>query len=104
MESHNNNVKLASWNLCFGLANKKDLVSKIILENEIDICAMQEIDIPSGYDTNILTFKDYGPITENNDLKQRTGMYIQNGINYTRKSEQEGVNHFDNTSPTDWTN
>ena len=46
-------MKLASWNLCLGLANKKDLVSKIIKENEIDICAMQEIDIPADYDTNM---------------------------------------------------
>ena len=59
MEDQTNKMKLASWNLCLGLANKKDLVSKIIKENEIDICAMQEIDIPAGYDTNILSFKGY---------------------------------------------
>ena len=57
-------MKLASWNLCLGLANKKDLVSKIIKENEIDICAMQEIDIPADYDTNILSFKGYELIIE----------------------------------------
>ena len=69
------------------LANKKDLVSKIILENEIDICTMQEIDLPAGYDENLLTFKGYSLITENNNVKQRTGIYIRNGINYIRRSE-----------------
>ena len=44
---HQNDFKIATWNLCLGLANKKDLVSKTIVENEIDVCVMQEIDI--GY-------------------------------------------------------
>ena len=69
MESQTNNVRLASWNLCLGLTNKKDLVSKIILENKIDICAMQEIDLPTGYNVDILSFKGYELITENNDVK-----------------------------------
>ena len=78
MEDQANKLKLASWNLCLGLANKKDLVSKIIKENEIDICAMQEIDIPADYDTSILSFKGYDLITENNNAKMRTGLYIRN--------------------------
>ena len=54
---------------------------------------MQEIDLPAGYDENILTFKGYSLITENNDVKQRTGIYIRNGINYIRRSELEGQNN-----------
>ena len=92
MESHTNNVKLASWNLCLGLANKKDLVSKIILENKIDICAMQEIDLPTGYNTNLLSFKGYELLTENNDVKLRTGVYIRNDINFVRQPQLEGLN------------
>ena len=46
MEDHtNNNLKLATWNLCLGLANKKEMVSQKILEEKIDVCVMQEIDI-----------------------------------------------------------
>ena len=45
-----NKIKLATWNICLGLANKKDLVSSIIMENEIDICVLQEIDIVKGFD------------------------------------------------------
>ena len=54
---------------------------------------MQEIDLPAGYDENFLTFKGYSLITENNNVKQRTGIYIQNGINYIRRSELEGQNN-----------
>ena len=63
------------------------------MENKIDICAMQEIDIPSGYDTTILSFKGYELLTENNDVKMRTGVYIRNGMNYSRQSALEGVNN-----------
>ena len=79
------NAKLATWNLCLGLAKKKDLVSRIILENEIDICVMQEIDIRKEYDANLLSFRGFNLITENNNVKSRLGVYIRNGIEYTRK-------------------
>ena len=83
--------KIATWNLCLGLANKKDLVSKTIVENEIDVCVMQEIDIAPGYDTNLLTFNGYNLLTENSEVKQRLGMYIKNGVDYSRKDELEGL-------------
>ena len=61
------------------------MVSRIILENEIDICVLQEIDIKPDYDSTLLSFKGYNLITENNDVKSRTGMYIRNGVKYTRQ-------------------
>ena len=38
-------IKIATWNLCLGLTNKKDYVLQIITVNKIDICCMQEIDV-----------------------------------------------------------
>ena len=64
MMSQNSDIKLASWNLCLGLANKKEVVSRTILEKKIDICVMQEIDIHPDYNTDLLTFRGYGLITE----------------------------------------
>ena len=90
MMSQNSDIKLASWNLCLGLANKKEVVSRTILEKKIDICVMQEIDIHPDYNTDLLTFRGYGLITENNNMKKRTGMYIRNEIDYNRKEELEG--------------
>ena len=44
-----NSIKLATWNLCLGLSYKKDCVSQIIKANKVDICCMQDIDIPANY-------------------------------------------------------
>ena len=55
--------------------NKKDIVSKIILEHEIDICVLQEIDVPPDIDTGLLSFRGYSILLENNNVKARTGIY-----------------------------
>ena len=60
--------------------------------NKIDICAMQETDITTGNDTNTLSFKGYELITENNNVKMRTGLYKKNDIKYTRMCDLEGIN------------
>ena len=39
--------------------NKKDVVSKIILGESLDICCLQEIDIPCSYNYELLTFSGY---------------------------------------------
>ena len=31
-------IKIANWNVCLGLANKKDYVAEMIKLNNIDIC------------------------------------------------------------------
>ena len=41
---------------------------------------------------NVLAFSGYVLLVENNDIKSRTGLYIRNGINYSRRSEFEGIN------------
>ena len=38
-------VKVATWNLCLGLPNKKDFVLNEIELNRIDVCCMQETEI-----------------------------------------------------------
>ena len=38
--------------------NKKDIVSRIIMKEEIDICVLQEIDVPPDIDAGLLSFKD----------------------------------------------
>ena len=50
---------------------KKDYVSKIINPQ------------------NILSFKGYDYLTENNSIKARTGMYINNLIPYQRRTDLE---------------
>ena len=50
-----NKIRVASWNLCLGLNNKKDNVSQMIVEHKIDICCMQEIDVKNDYNFSLLT-------------------------------------------------
>ena len=61
------------------------------IEKKIDICCLQEIDIPINYNHELLSFKGYELLREN-EVKSRMGMYVKNGINYVRKSELEGIN------------
>ena len=70
------NLKIATWNLCLGLRNKRDYVSKMINEHKLDIVCLQETDIEQNYPLNILSFKGYDFLTENNSNKARAGIYF----------------------------
>ena len=83
------NIKTATWNLCLGLSNKKDYVSKIINEHKLDIVCLQETDIKLNYPINILSFKGYDYLSENNTTKARCGIYINNQIPYQRRIDLE---------------
>ena len=80
---------ICTWNLCLGLKNKKDYVSKIIKQHKLDIICLQETDVELNYPQNILSFKGYDYLTENNSIKARTGMYINNLIPYQRRTDLE---------------
>ena len=86
------NFKIASWNLCLGLANKKDYVEKIMIENRIDVCCLQEIELKPDFNHLLLATRNYSLHVEKNEYKSRTGIYIKNGTNYTRRNDLEGTN------------
>ena len=44
------NLELGTLNLCLDLRGKIDLVKCLLIENKIDILAMQEIEILPGFD------------------------------------------------------
>ena len=52
-------LKVATWNLCLGLKNKKDCISSVINEKQIDICCLQEVELESSYPMNIFSFRGY---------------------------------------------
>ena len=83
------NITIATWNLCLGLRNKKDYVSKIINEHKLDIVCLQETEIEPNYPLKILSFKGYDYLTENNSEKARTGIYINSNIPYLRRIDLE---------------
>ena len=88
-QKNHQNLKIGTWNLCLGLRNKKDYVSKIIREHNIDVLCLQETDIEPSYPHNILSFKGYDYLTEKNSIKARSGVYINNTIPYQRRNELE---------------
>ena len=50
-------IKIASWNLCLGLMNKKTYVSQTIMNEKIEMCCLQEIDVKPDVDKDLLSFK-----------------------------------------------
>ena len=86
-------VKLSTWNICLGLKNKKDLVIETLRREKIDICCLQEVDIEANYPKEILSSKDYKLECGDNEKKSRAGIYVNNNIDYVRKTDLEGVNN-----------
>ena len=73
-------IKVATWNLCLGLKNKKDYVYDTLRREKIDICLLQEVEININYPLNILSAKDYSIEVEKNDTKARCAIVIGKGI------------------------
>ena len=82
-------VKVSTWNLCLGLPNKKDVIIKQLLLNNIDICCMQETEIDINYPTNILSSKTHEFECEKSTDKRRVGVYINRQLQYTRREDLE---------------
>ena len=66
----NSQLKVASWNVCLGLTNKKDYIAHKIKKEKIDICCLQECEVPIGLDEKMLTFKDFKLELEDNIYKK----------------------------------
>ena len=63
--------KIGTLNLCLGLKNKIESIKRIIKDNEIDICCLQETEIEHDFPVNILSFKGYNYESEINNQKSR---------------------------------
>ena len=87
-----NNLKIGTWNLCLGLANKKDTVTDYLKANGISICCLQETEIPANYPENILNYNDYVLELESSASKKRAGIYLEKNIVYKRRGDLEKNN------------
>ena len=68
--------KIGTYNLCLGLANKKDIVMSYLNTLDIKVCCLQETEIPNGYPEKILNLGDYNLEHEVNSVKKRVGIYM----------------------------
>ena len=89
----NNVLRIGTWNLCLGLANKKDIVTSCLSALNIEICCLQETEIVNGFPDNILNCGGFNIELETNTYKRRVGVYLQKDIKYKRRFELEKENH-----------
>ena len=82
-------LKIATWNLCLGLSNKRDIVTQILSNSNISACCVQETEIPMNYPEDILNCNDYNLELEINNLKKRTGIYLRKNVKYLRRKGLE---------------
>ena len=80
--NHNQNIKIGTWNACLGISNKKDLISKMINDNKIDILCLQEVELDQNTPVNLMTIKNLNIEIKSNTVKSRTATYIKSTINY----------------------
>ena len=90
---NNSQLKFATWNLCLGLSNKKDIVTSYLKLNNVDICCLQETEISPNFPENILSTDGYNLELELNDNKKRAGIYVKNNVKYKRREDLEIKNH-----------
>ena len=86
------NLRLGTWNLCLGLSNKKEMITDYLKNGNIDICCLQETEIPMNYPEEILNCDDYLLELEQNDDKKRVGIYISKNLKYERRYDLEKLN------------
>ena len=84
-------VKIATLNLCLGLKSKKVDVENLLLHNDIGILCLQEVEIESSFNADLLNIKNYNFELENNSSKARVGIYISKNVEYKRMRHLEGV-------------
>ena len=58
----------------------------------IDICWLQEVDILPEVNHELLSFKGYQLLIEQNEMKSRTGIYIKNKVKFNKRTELEPLN------------
>ena len=89
MMSRKDNFKIATWNVCLGIANKKDIVTETLSREGISICCLQETEIPMNFPEEILNCNNYNLELEMNNTKKRVGIYVAKGVNYKRRKDLE---------------
>ena len=87
-----NSFKIASWNVCLGIANKKDTATETLAFEGIDICCIQEADIPKNFLEENLNCNNFVLELEMNNDKKRSGIYLSKNIKYKWRKDLEKEN------------
>ena len=84
-------IKIATWNLCLGLSNKKDYVYKTLNSDNIDICLFQEVEIDKNIYIKNLTSKNYCLEVETITEKARCAVALKNDVAFVRRNDLEDI-------------
>ena len=82
-------LKIATWNLCLGLSNKRDYVRNLLIDEKLDILNMQETDLHPNTDSKHLSIKGYKLELEKNSEKIRVRIFVSNKVKYRRRTDLE---------------
>ena len=85
-------LRIGTLNLCLGLQNKKAILINLLDSNSVDVCGLQETEIPMNFPENILNSGGYTIELESNNEKKRAGFYIRNDLSYIRRYDLEREN------------
>ena len=88
-----NQLRIGTWNLCLGLSNKKDIITSCLSSLSVEICCLQETEIPMGFPENILNSGEYNVELELNTEKKRVGIYLHKNLKYVRRLDLEKEDH-----------
>ena len=69
------------------------MVEKILNEECIDILCLQEVELESNFDENLMRIPGYSLEVENNRNKRRVCIYVTRKLNYKRMANLEGINN-----------
>ena len=75
------------------MSNKKDLVTNYLKLNNVDLCCLQETEVPSNFPENVLNTGGYILELKLNNCKKRAGIYIRSDIKYKRRHDLEMKNY-----------
>ena len=87
-------IKICTWNVCLGILHKIHLVKKFVLENSIDILCVQEAEVKTEDNMELIRIHGYSLEIEKTSemFTRRSLMYVKDGINYQRLSTNEKEN------------
>ena len=85
-------IKIGTLNLCLGLPSKKETVIDLLNANFVDVCGLQETEIPMNYPEHILNSGGFTLELELNSEKKRAGIFIRKDISYKRRLDLEREN------------
>ena len=58
-ETKKMNLKVSTLKLCLGLPNKKDIVTDLLHRNNINVCCLQETEVPKNFPERVLDCGGY---------------------------------------------